>query len=124
LLIIGFGVLPIRGIFFATVHDPYVLIAVQVLDGITAAVLGVMVPLIIADLTRGTGRFNLGQGIIGTTVGIGAALSTTLAGYITDRFGSASAFFELSAVAIVALTAVLAFMPETLPGDGAQTNVE
>jgi MFS family permease len=119
LLIIGFGALPIRGIFFATVHDPYALVAVQLLDGITAAVLGVMVPLIIADVTRGTGRFNLGQGIIGTTVGIGAALSTTLAGYITDRFGSASAFFELSAVAIVGLTAVVAFMPETLPGDGA-----
>lgn len=115
LLIVGFAALPLRGILFATIHSPYLLVAVQVLDGITAAVLGVMVPLIIADLTRGSGRFNLGQGIVGTTTGIGASLSAIFAGYITDRFGSASAFFELSAVAIVALTAVAAFMPETRP---------
>ena len=68
------------------------LVAVQILDGITASVLGVMVPLIVADITRGTGHFNLGQGIVGTTTGIGASLSTTLAGYISDHFGSASRF--------------------------------
>ena len=60
----------------------------QLLDGITAAVFAVMVPLVVADLTRGTGHFNLGQGIVGTATGIGASLSATLAGYITDRFGS------------------------------------
>jgi MFS family permease len=115
LLIVGFAALPVRGILFATVHDPYLLVIVQFLDGITASMLGVMVPLIIADLTRGTGHFNLGQGIVGTTTGIGASLSTAFAGYISDRFGSTSAFFELAAVAIVALTMVLAFMPETRP---------
>ena len=55
----------------------------RLLDGLTAAVIGVMVPLIIADLTRGTGRFNLGQGIVGTMTGLGAAASTTLGGYMT-----------------------------------------
>ena len=54
---------------FATVTDPHLIVLVQVLDGITAAMLGVMVPLIIADLTRGTGRFNLAQGVIGTMTG-------------------------------------------------------
>ena len=117
LLIAGFAALPLRGLLFATVHDPYVLVAVQVLDGITASIIGVLVPLVIADLTRGTGHFNLGLGIVGTTTGIGASLSTTFAGYMTDHFGSASAFFELAAVAIVALTTVLAFMPETRPDD-------
>ena len=68
--------------------SPQLLLAVQLLDGITAAVFAVMVPLVVADLTRGTGRFNLGQGIVGTAVGIGASLSATLAGYTTDRFGS------------------------------------
>jgi MFS family permease len=113
LLIAGFAALPVRGILFATVHDPYLLVAVQLLDGITASALGVLVPLVVADLTRGTGHFNLGQGIVGTTTGIGASLSTTYAGFVADRFGSASAFFELSAVAIVGLTMVVAFMPET-----------
>jgi MFS family permease len=115
LLLIGFAALPVRGILFATVKDPNLLVAVQLLDGVTAAVFGVMVPLIIADVTRGTGHFNLGQGIVGTTTGIGAALSTTLAGYTSDHFGSESAFFGLAAVAAVGLTAVSLLMPETRP---------
>jgi len=113
LLIAGFAALPLRGILFATVHDPSLLVAVQLLDGITASALGVLVPLVVADLTRGTGHFNLGQGIVGTTTGIGASLSTAFAGFVADRFGGTSAFFELSAVAIVGLTMVVAFMPET-----------
>ena len=57
-----------------------------------------MVPLVVADLTRGTGRFNLGQGILGTATGIGASLSTTLGGYVTDHFGSAPAFTVLATI--------------------------
>ena len=94
LLLIGFAALPIRGLLFATVKNPEVLVMVQILDGLTASVFGVMVPLIIADLTRGTGHFNLGQGIVGTTTGLGASLSTTLAGYVSDHFGCASAFLS------------------------------
>jgi MFS family permease len=85
------------------------------LDGLTAAVFGVMVPLIIADLTRGTGRFNLAQGVIGTMTGIGAAASTTAGGYLTDHFGSQVAFLGLGSVAAAALIAALLFMPETRP---------
>jgi MFS family permease len=88
---------------------------VQLLDGITAAVFAVMVPLIVADLTRGTGHFNLGQGILGTATGIGAALSATFAGYLTDRFGSPVAFGSLATIALVGLTLVWFLMPETRP---------
>lgn len=115
LLLLGFAALPVRGILFATVKDPNLLVAVQLLDGLTASVFGVMVPLIIADLTRGTGHFNLGQGIVGTTTGIGASLSTTLAGYTSDHFGSEFAFLGLAAVAVVGLAAVWFLMPETRP---------
>ena len=89
------------------------LVAVQVLDGISAAVLAVMVPLIIADVTRGTGHFNLAQGTVGTAVGIGASFSTMLAGYTYDHFGMVSAFLSLAGVAATGFIAVLAFMPET-----------
>jgi predicted MFS family arabinose efflux permease len=116
LLLIAFAALPIRGLFFATVTNPYVLVAVQLLDGVTAAVLAVMVPLVIADLTRGTGHFNLGQGIVGTAVGIGASLSTTYAGYLSDQFGSPIAFFGLTAVAMLGFVAMWTKMPETRPG--------
>ena len=115
LLIIGFAALPIRGILFASVTNPETLVIVQLLDGVTAAVFSVMVPLVVADLTRGTGRFNLGQGIVGTFVGVGASLSTTLAGYISDHFGSASAFAGLAAIALLGFALVWWSMPETRP---------
>jgi MFS family permease len=88
---------------------------VQALDGISAAVLGVLVPLVIADTTRGTGHFNLAQGVVGAAVGIGAAFSTTLAGYLTDQFGSSTAFLGLASVASLGLVLVYLLMPETRP---------
>jgi len=115
LLLIAFAALPIRGLMFAFISNPTILVGVQILDGITAAVFAVMVPLVVADLTRGTGRFNLGQGILGTATGIGASLSATLAGYLTDRFGSGAAFSSLAVVALVGLTLVWLLMPETRP---------
>jgi MFS family permease len=115
LLLIGFAALPIRGLLFALVSNPLLLVAVQLLDGVTAAVFAVMVPLVIADLTRGTGRFNLGQGIIGTATGIGASLSATFAGYMTDRFGSVPAFAGLAVIALVGFTLLWFMMPETRP---------
>jgi MFS family permease len=102
-------------VFFALVSSPYLIVAVQVLDGVCAAVLGVVLPLVVADLTRGTGRFNLGLGIVGSAVGIGAALSTTLAGYVMDHFGSSLAFWSLAAVAVGGLGLVWLLLPETRP---------
>jgi MFS family permease len=121
LLLIGFAALPIRGLLFASVTDPSLLLAVQLLDGITAAVFAVMVPLVVADLTRGTGHFNLGLGILGTATGIGAALSATLAGYVTDHFGSRPAFASLAAIAVVGFTVLWFLMPETRPAEEAKS---
>jgi len=117
LLLVAFATLPVRGVLFAVVTDPYALVAVQLLDGVAGAVLAVVVTLVVVDLTRGTGHFNLGQGLVGTGMGIGASLSTTLAGYLTDRSGSSSAFTGLAAVAVVALVAVWALVKETKPAD-------
>jgi MFS family permease len=117
LLVIGFAALPLRGILFAVVSSPLPLVVVQLLDGVTAAVFAVLVPLVVADLTRGTGHFNLGQGIVGTFIGIGASISSTLAGYLSDRFGSPWAFAGLAAIALAGLAAVIVLMPETAPVD-------
>jgi len=113
ILLIGFTALPIRGVLLAFVSNPYLLVVVQVLDGVSAAVLGVLVPLITADVTRGTGRFNLAQGVVGTAVGIGASVSGVLTGYAADFFGSTVAFLMLAAAGAVGLTSVWALMPET-----------
>jgi MFS family permease len=121
LLLIGFAALAIRGVLFATVSDPYFLVAVQVFDGITAAVFAVLIPLTVADVAFGSGHFNLAQGIVGTATGIGAALSTVLAGYVSDKFGSSVAFTGLAGVAALGLVMIALIMPETKhePGDGA-----
>jgi MFS family permease len=115
LLLIGFAALPLRGLLFALLSSPVPLVFVQLLDGVTAAVFAVMVPLVIADLTRGTGHFNLGQGIVGTFIGIGASISSTLAGYLSDRFGSPWAFAGLASMGLAGFLAVLLLMPETRP---------
>jgi predicted MFS family arabinose efflux permease len=113
LLLLGFAALAIRGVLFATVTDPYLLVAAQVFDGITAAVFSVMIPLVVADVAFGSGHFNLAQGIVGTATGIGASLSTVLAGYASDRFGSSVAFLGLAAVAATGLVMIWLVMPET-----------
>ena len=113
LLLIGFGALAIRGLLFATVQDPYLLVAVQVFDGVTASVFAVMVPLIVADVAFGSGHFNLAQGIVGTATGIGASLSTAMAGYVSDKFGSSVAFVGLSGIAVLGFVAIVLLMPET-----------
>lgn len=113
LLLLGFAALAIRGVLFAVVHDPYLLVAVQVFDGVTAAVFAVMVPLIVADVAFGTGHFNLAQGIVGTATGIGASLSTVFAGYISDKLGSAAAFLTLAAIGATGLLLIALLMPET-----------
>jgi MFS family permease len=115
LLLFCFAALALRGVFFALVTNPYLVVAVQILDGVSAAVLGVMLPLVVADIMRGTGRFNLGLGIVGSAVGIGAALSTTLAGYTIDHFGSSAAFFGLASIAVCGLGLVWLLLPETRP---------
>jgi Major Facilitator Superfamily len=113
LLLMGFAALAIRGVLFATVSDPYLLVAVQVFDGVTAAVFSVMIPLIVADVAFGSGHFNFAQGIVGTATGIGASLSTVLAGYVSDKFGSSVAFSGLAAVAATGLALIWFVMPET-----------
>jgi hypothetical protein len=75
-----------------------------------------MVPLVVADITRGTGRFNLSLGFVGTASGIGAALSTVLAGYVSDQFGSPAAFLGLAGIAATGLALMWAVLPETQPG--------
>jgi sugar phosphate permease len=89
------------------------------LDGISGAVLGIIVPLTLADVSRGTGRFNFAQGLVGSATGIGAALSTTSAGYLADQFGMTTAFLGLAAAAVTGFLLLLAAMPETKPATDA-----
>jgi predicted MFS family arabinose efflux permease len=113
LLLIAFGVLPVRAVLYTLTHHTYELVAIQVLDGVAAALFGVVSVLVIADLTKGSGRFNLTLGAIGTAVGMGASLSQVIAGSIVHHFGSNAGFLVLAAVAAAALGILYFFMPET-----------
>jgi len=115
LLLIGFGTLPIRALLFAFFEDPLFLVGFQLLDGISGAIIGVLTALVTADITHGSGRFNLAQGIIGTASGIGAALSTALFGLIAANFDRTAAFLSMAAVALLGASIIWLSMPETRP---------
>jgi MFS family permease len=113
--LVGFVVLPVRGLLYTLTTNPYALVAVQLLDGIGAGIFGVVGVLVIADLTRGTGRFNLVQGALATATGIGAALSNLMTGFIVKAGGYNAGFFTLAAIAVLALLFYGFAMPETWP---------
>lgn len=112
-ILAGFVAVLTRAVLFAVAPGPWFLIAVQSLDGITAAVIGIMVPLVIADITRGTARYNAALGAVGTVSMIGAALSTTAIGFVADRFGLAVGFAALAAAALAGFL-LLWRLPETV----------
>jgi predicted MFS family arabinose efflux permease len=113
LLLIAFGVLPVRAVLYTLTHHTVALVAIQILDGVGAGIFGVVSVLVIADLTRGTGRFNLTLGAISTAVGVGAALSQTIAGSIVHHFSFNIGFLFLGAVALAAFAILYFLMPET-----------
>jgi MFS family permease len=117
LLLIGFGALTVRALLFAVTTNPLLLIGIQLLDGVSGSVLGVLTALIVADLTQGTGRFNLAQGFVGTLAGIGASLSTTFFGLVVETFGGAVGFVGIAGVALSTVLIVWLLMPETNPSN-------
>jgi MFS family permease len=114
-LLAGFAALPIRAMVFAWTTDPWILIAAQLLDGVSGTALGVLTALTVADVTRGSGRFNLGQGVVGTLSGFGAALSTTLSGQVAGSLGHGAGFTGIAGVALAAFLLLWLAMPETSP---------
>jgi MFS family permease len=119
-LLLGFCTLPVRGCLFAATGDPILVVPIQILDGIAAACLGVLVPLVTSDVAGRSGHFNLALGFIGLAIGIGATISTGLAGAVADRWGESAAFGGLAAVGLAATALAGGAMPETrgraLPG--------
>ncbi|QQE10673.1 MFS transporter [Planctomycetota bacterium] len=114
IFLLGFLVLPIRGILFAIIDNPIGLISIQVLDGIGAGIFGALFLIVIADLTKGTGRYNVSQGAAAAAYGTGAALSALFAGFIVVALGYSAAFYFLAFIAAIAFIMFLFSMPETL----------
>ena len=113
IFLVGFGVLPIRGVLYTLSHNPFFLVSVQILDGIAGGIFGVLSVLMVADLTKGSGSFNLTQGMLATSIGIGAGLSNLLAGFVVQKAGYNVGFIMLAAIAAVALAVFWFLVPET-----------
>jgi len=116
LLLIGFGVLPVRGVLYTLTHSSIALIGIQVLDGLAACIFGVVAMLVVADRARGTGHFNLAAGVLGTMVGIGASVSNAIGGALIQHAGYAASFRGLAGIAVVAFVILWLAVPETLVG--------
>jgi predicted MFS family arabinose efflux permease len=108
-----YAILPIRAVLYTLSDNSLRLIGVQLLDGVGAGIFSALTPLVIADIMRGTGRYNLAQGAVATVQGIGASMSGMAAGVIVDPFGYNPAFLGAGGAAAVALGVFALWMPET-----------
>jgi MFS family permease len=115
LLLVAFALVPIRAVLFGVAPGAWYLVAVQALDGLTAAVVGILIPLVVADVMRGSGRYNLAQGAVGSATGIGASVGTLVSGYAAQGFGYDFGFFSLAAIGLAGLAVVYWLLPETQP---------
>lgn len=123
LLVLAFAAVPLRGILFALVDDPYWMIGFQLLDGVGAGLFDVLLPLVLYGAVRGSGRYNMARGIIGTIQGIGGASSYVFAGSIVVWAGYSVAFAVLSGVGLLALFLMVTAMPETVPRVPAEKSI-
>ena len=105
--------LALRALAFALAKSPFLLVAAQAFDGISAGVFGVISITIVSDLAYGSGHFNLSQGIVYTSCAIGAAASNYFGGILADKLGFEPACFILMAIAIIGVIFVAKAMPET-----------
>ncbi|WP_431268037.1 MFS transporter [Dankookia sp. P2] len=115
LFLAGFAVLAARGALYTLSDDSYWLLAVQAMDGVGAGLFGALLPIVVADLTRGTGHFNVSLGAVATVQGIGASLSNVAAGWVTVQAGYDVAFLSLAGVAVLGGLLFGLAMPETRP---------
>ncbi len=115
IFLVALVILPIRGILFSLTDSPILVVAIQVLDGVAAGIFGVISIVIAADLMHGTGRFNLAQGLVALSTGIGAGISNFTAGFVVQSFGYPASFLTLAAIALSALVFFGLLMPETRP---------
>lgn len=113
IFVFALAVLPIRAVLYTFWHNPYYLISIQILDGVVSGIFSVLSVLVIADFTKGTGRFNLTQGMLATAMGIGGFLSNLMAGFLVQKAGYNVGFLVLAAIAAVAVAVFWFFVPES-----------
>ena len=115
LLLLGFAALPVRLLLYALTDHPAWIVAGQLLDGVSLGTLDALLALMLADIMRGTGRYNAARGLVGTVQGIGGSASNIVAGLLVVGAGYPVAFATLAGIAAAAFLLILLALPETRP---------
>ncbi len=115
LLLLGFATLPVRLLLYALTDHPAWIVAGQLLDGVSLGTLDALLALMLADIMRGTGRYNAARGLVGTVQGIGGSASNIVAGLLVVGAGYPVAFITLASIAAAACLLILLALPETRP---------
>jgi len=113
LFLIAFGILPIRAILYTLTDNQVALVAIQSLDGVANGIFAVLFLLIVSDVTKGTGRFNVAQGALAALVGVGASASNLIAEEIVQLTSYDVAFYFLAGAALLGALIFATLMPET-----------
>jgi MFS family permease len=113
LFVIACAALVARGFIFCQFDSAPVLVGAQVLDGVSGGILDILVPLMLADIMRGSGRYSVSRGMVGTVQGVGGSLSNVAGGTLVVVGGYNFAFAALAVAAAFALCLVVVRMPET-----------
>jgi len=116
-LIAGFGFAVLRALLFAMTGSPAAMVVIQILDGVTGAIITVLTILVITDLTSGTGRFNLAQGIFGALTGVSAAIGAGVFGFVAYQFGDLSALLAMAGGIAAGMALLYVALPETKPAE-------
>lgn len=109
----AFIFLILRALLFSITENSYYLLIIQLLDGISAGIFGVVAVVMVSDLATGTGRFNFLLGALGLCVGIGSSLSNIIAGFITKAYGFHVGFISLAFMATIELFTYVFALQET-----------
>ncbi|ACA17652.1 major facilitator superfamily MFS_1 [Methylobacterium sp. 4-46] len=116
LLVAACAVLPLRALLSAFLDDPAWLILAEVLDGVASGVIGVAMPVVVADLTWGSGRTQTALGTVSAVQGIGGALSGWVGGLLAMHLGWTWTFATLALPALGALGLALWLEESCAPG--------
>ena len=118
-LALAFGMLPLRCAMAALCTDPQALLALQVMDGISSGIYGVLIATVCADLVGTSGRFNTLMGMATTALALGAVVGPWASGLLVEHLGFAVTFKVIATVGALASLMFMVKMPETKPPEPA-----
>lgn len=124
LLIAGWAIMALRLGLVVLIHDPWIAVANQALDGLGNGLFAVIAAAWVTDRLADPRRAGEAQVIVGSCLVLGSALGPAVSGFLVEAFGYRGLFATLAGVGAVATMIVIAFVPETLARTAERVNSE